>query len=883
MRKAWRWVAIVAVIFYLAGGQTESPAEAKPGTRPVFQGTILAMTAPSACPAGGCAAGQRMNMRFDFELSTYAQAISPNVKVCFYAPDSWATSWSVFTDPSPTVTGELTGLEYSRELDCAEDNARPAGYSLIAARVASINITMFSDSIPLDFRLANTASGSGRIVARLFERASDSDPFVRSKQSTTPTLTITSPAATSFVANNAAACGTYSPCYVNSGDDLPNGVGTGLRDAIEASPNGSTISIVGTYSIKSNTVAVDRPATITGLSGAVLTYTQTGACNQPMISLQASVTLQNLRINDGNCVNPGRTLVDINSSQPVTILSNDLVNGDNAIVVRDNAGGVIIRYNQITGNTGYAVYAETHANNAPFEITANNLHGNRSGSAIDCSADASGPVANRKANHNYWGTTSPTQEESHCAISPGKRLGAPILQDSKAAGVSAMQVTVKEEKIYEFDNQIAYRRNGGNEFDLFIVNHGFLSNDSVPFSTAGGGESPSPCSNAWDVFLLDGAAPSGALELFFKYNKTAACLAAINSNQYCDQTTNPAKYPLYWYDPATNATKGWNTTGARPENLTSGDGQATTCNITANEIQVTIDDSGRPNLTGDLNYTPFMVGIPVLRSFVPLASNQLITVTWTTNNEPDVEGFFVLRSIDGVNFSPINGDLIEHRGSTLTGITNPPYSFVDSGRVNGVTYYYRLQIVRADGRSLYSAIYPISANVATITPTFTASPTFTRTAPLPTNTFPPTRIPTQRPTVIPFSTFTPVPIPTTITPYMLRTATPLETSVDDKYPAPETVLTAIAMGTLDLTPGYPIEQTGAPTMEQTISLTAIGSVTPQPTPSKTIISPGQPQAVSSPGAWGSLLLGLLAGSIVVGSIGGWLFYRQKNSNSKPLS
>lgn len=876
MRRAWRWVAIFAVVFYLAGLEPNSPATAKPGMRPIFQGTILAMVGPTSCPAGGCAAGQRMNMRFDFELSSYSVGTNPNVKVCFYAPNTWAVS----ADNPATVVGELTGLDYDLVGNCAEDDAEPDGYSLIAAREASINVTTFSDSIPLAFRFSNTAGGSGRIVARLFEKAGDSVPFTRTQQSTTSTLTITAAGTPSYVANDAPACGSNSPCYINSADDFANGVGTGLRDAIEASAAGSTISVLGNYTIKSNTVVVDRAITLTGINDATLTYSQAGACTQPMLSLRAGITLRELTVNDGSCANPGRGLVEVNSSQAVIIESNNLVNGDNAIFVRDNTGAVTVRYNHITGNTGYGVYVETHTNNAPIEITANNLNDNRPGSAVECSAAASGPIANRKANHNYWGATSPTQENSHCTISAGKRLGAPVTQKTASAGVNALLVTVGSTKAYSFDNQIAYRRNGGNDFGLFIVDHGFIPSDSAPFTTAAGGESPSPCSNYWDVFLPDGTAPTGALELFFKYDKTSACLAAINSNQYCDQTATPAKYPLYWYDPATNATNWWDTTGARPENLTSGEGQATSCNISANEIQVTIDSSGRPNLTGDLNYTPFMVGIPILRTFVPLASNQTINVTWTTNNEPDVQGFYVLRSLDGVNFSPIS-DLIARRGSALTGIITPAYSFIDSGRVNGVTYYYRLQIVRTDGRSLYSVIYPVSANIATITPTFTASPTFTRTVPRPTNTFPPTRIPTQRPTIRPVFTSTPRPLSTTVTPFILRTATPLGTQPDAAYPAAELVETAIALGTLELTPGYPIDETEIWNLTEIAFLgtetlsTGTASATPQPTPSETIFPASTPESSLRPGAWASLLIGLLAGSVVVGGIGGWWYFRVK--------
>ncbi|MBE0696695.1 MAG: hypothetical protein IH586_07215 [Anaerolineaceae bacterium] len=440
-------------------------------------------------------------------------------------------------------------------------------------------------------------------------------------------------------------------------------------------------------------------------------------------------------------------------------------------------------------------------------------------------------------------------------------------------------VTVGSDKTYAFSSQIAYRRNGGADFPLFIMNHGYMPEGGAPFTFAAGGDSPSPCSNYWDVFLPDGVTPTGILELSFKYDKTAACLATINSSLYCDQTTTIANYPLYWYDPATNATNWWDTTGQRPENLSSGEGQATSCNISANEIQVSLDASGRPSLTGDLFYTPFMVGIPVLRTFLPLASSQNITITWTTNSEPDISGFYVLRSLDGANYTPITG-LIPNRGSALVGVISPPYSFVDTGRVNGVTYHYRLQILRTDGNSIYSIDYPISANIATITPTRTITPTFTRTVPLPTSTLAATRIFTSRPTSIPSKTTSPQPIATTVTPYNLITSTPFgqPTSTFDPFATlDETQIVLATEGTIfpfDSSEYPEFDLSGTPFPDGT-AIAMVSTLTPRPTPSETIFPSAAGGQVGSSGPWISLLLGLITSLAIIGSIGGWWYYRIK--------
>ncbi len=838
MRSAGRWVLIFMLVVTLAGLKPTGVTHAAIPARPAQQINTLTILSPTSCPGGGCAAGQRMNLRFDFEFLSYSPDANPNVKFCIYAP----TGWNVEADPIQTIQGELTAVDYQPINDCSPD-VTPDGYTLVIARQATITGRVFSDAVTMALRIGPNPTGAGRFLARLFE-STDGTTFIRTQQALAAILSVTPAAVQVFVANDAATCGSRSPCYLNSGDDLPDGLGTGLRDAVQAVPNGAIITALGTYTIKSNTVLIDRPVTLNGIDDSRITYSGSGPCSEAMLSLQAAVTLQGLNINDGTCSNPSRSLVEINSSSDVLIESNDLTGGDNAIYISDNSGTVRVRYNHVSGNAGFAIYAEGHSRGGALEVVANNLHAN--GNTIECSATATAPVANRRVNHNYWGQTSPTQQTSHCTLAEAKRLGAPIALRTGAAGVNVQLVTVRETKTYVFSNQIAFRRSGGSDYNLYIVDHGFLTSSGAPFTTAAGQASPSACSTYWDVFLPDGVSPTGALELSFKYDRITACQATINSSLFCGQSTTPALYPLYWYDPG-GVTGGWDTTGQKPENLTTGEGQATTCVINASEIQVSIDNTGRPALAADLGYTPFMVAVPILRSFQPLARNQAIDIVWTTNVEPDVTGFYVLRGESPNNLSQI-GEFIPRRGTALTGVISPPYTYVDTGLQNNVTYYYRLQIVRASGSPDYSQIVGLAANLPTITPTFTVSPTRTSTIPRPTPTPRPTNVPTQRPTAVPTWSATP------------RTETPTAT------------LFILETSTAE-TPAYPLpgdEMTGTP-------VAAARSVTPSPSATRTI-SPGAVEYVNRTAAWPwiSLLLGLLAGlAAVAAAAGGWWWYLRK--------
>lgn len=852
---------------------------------PVRQSTSLTMLAPAGCPAGGCAAGQRLSYRLNFELGQYAPSASnPNVKVCVYLPANWLDASSVQID----TTGGFTGISYTNVTSsgCAEDTLPPTGYVLASAVQTQMNAGYFYDTLNFHFRIARSATTPGSVLMRVFEDTTGAGTWVRTGQAFTSQISVLAwTGSTAYIAASPSAC-TQVPCFLNSEGDAPGGVGTGLRDAIDALPAGGRVVVLGTVTLKGQAVTLNKPLTLEGGANAVLTA-DGSVCSNPMLEITAGATLRGLTINDGACTSPNRTLILLNTPDAVLIESNDLLNGADAISVVNVGSSLTVRYNHITGNSGYALYWGS-TSSAPLVLVANNLHQNRSGSAVECAAGASAPVANRLANHNYWGEgVVPSANDSHCTLDPARRLGAPIARNSASAGVRAARLTVTTTKTYLFDNQIALQRSSdGSDVDVYVVNHGTDVPASLPSFSAGVG-SPNPCGYAFDVFLAENASPSGTLELSFKYNRSAACVAVIESTQYCELSANASKYPLWWLDPAGVLTAGWDTTGQNPAGSGAGgvSGQTTTCDMGQDEIRVAIDTSGKPSFS-ELGFTPFMVGLPIPATFRLLASNQTVTVQWSTTTEADITGFYVLRSLSATGpFDPIT-DLIPRKGSALSG---SDYTFVDGGRTNGVMNYYRLKVMRADGGYVYSDILSIVPN--TPTPTFT--PTRTRTwTPIPTFTatfrpFPsPTRAATTRPVNTPtrVASLTPTRSATAITGTPrtpTRTATPTAgtpgapTPTIEGYLPPEqgTPLPTSADG------GYlpPAEPTLTPggTIEATVTATVELSGTPASMEVGNTITPfltaslETPASVRNASDWISLVLGLLFG----GSVGlGFLWY-----------
>jgi hypothetical protein len=840
-----------------------------------IQTNALYLLSPTACPTGGCTAGQRLNMRVTFDLINYVTAQSPNVQVCAYTPNNWSAN-----DLSWVLVGGVTGATYQTgDTTCG---APPVGYTRLGGVQASLTTTdLFGDSLDFSLRIGNTATMNGSVLIRVYEYRSEgwtltTQPFYA--------VSVTPTADTIYVANDASTCGLNLPCYINSGSDLPTGFGTGLKDAIDSHPiptQPATIIILGNYQIKSNTVIVDKPHTIQGQAGSTLTYSGS-LCNQPMIRITAGGILRDLTINDGSCVFLNRDLVVVESPVDVLLEKNTLTEGRDAVRILDHTGDVLLQFNHITANSGYAVWRSPGLATGTVTAVANNLYANRAGVQAECNTHGA-------AEHNFWGFgTSAIGAVSQCTVSEGKRLGAPALPRTNAAGVEAEKVTVTNLKTYSFSSKVAYQRSGtGNDFDLYLVNHGFGSPENVPF-TGGTPGSLTPCSNYYDIFLAEGAIPAQTLDLFFRYDLTAGCTATIENSTYCGGT-DITQYPLWWYDPATNVTDGWDTTGQNPggSGAAGAVGQQTTCNLINKEIQVSIDASGRPGINNDLSFTPFVVGLPaqsssvVLTQFRALAGNSQAAIQWTTASEINTSGFYVLRSLtESGGFTRVS-DFVPRRGSGIGGGT---YEVVDTGLTNETTYYYRLEIVSASQESSFSnviSVIPISATTtatasststitttatsttsatvtitstgfthtptvtatitptgftqtqtitATITPTgFTPTPTITAsrtntTTPTLIFTFVPTRTRTRTPVIIPTLAFrSPTPLPTrtrfpTRTP-TLSTFAPTSDGITDGYPAPGTI-TIVATQPGGSPPPPAVEGTGYPVGD--VSITPIG-------------------------------------------------------------
>jgi hypothetical protein len=98
-----------------------------------------------------------------------------------------------------------------------------------------------------------------------------------------------------------------------------------------------------------------------------------------------------------------------------------------------------------------------------------------------------------------------------------------------------------------------------------------------------------------------------------------------------------------------------------------------------------VQQNGGPGLC-----TPTAV---MLRSLDARAKGRGIELRWRTGAEPSLLGFNLFRSDSASREKKVNGSLIRARGS-LRGVS---YRLVDRNVRAGVTYLYRLQVVKADG------------------------------------------------------------------------------------------------------------------------------------------------------------------------------------------
>lgn len=793
-----RLLAALAVLFILSLPQSTRAQ--------TIQSTSLTLQAPATCPPAGCAAGQTLNVRASFDLTAYQPPPGANVQLCIYTPINWSAA-----DLSMGLIGGVSGNSYQSSITSC--SVAPTAYNLLGGAQAALDAGAFGDWLDFSFRIGNTATTNGSVLVRVLERTADG--WQQTSQAFLG-VSVTATTDVVYVANDAAACGASSPCYINSGEDLPGGLGTGLKDAIDSHPlpgQPATILITGNYLIKNNAVLVDKPHTIQGVSDARITYLGT-SCNQPMLQITAGATLRDLTLNDGTCSSTSRSLVEVDSPQTVSLISNDLTGGQDAVRILDNDGDVILQFNHITGNSGYAVWRQAGARSGTVQAVANNFYANRSGFQVECNNKG-------RVDHNFWGFgVDPLTAISQCTFTVGKRLGAPALPRSDAAGVHAEKVTVTSTKTYSANGKVAFQHAPtDSDFDLFIVNHGSGSPDNVPF-TGGMPDSLTTCSNYYDLFLSDDVTvPPSLLDLFFRYDSTSGCTATVESTAYCN-SGSPALIPLWWYDPASNVTDGWDTTAQNPagSGAAGATGQTTVCDPILKEIQVSIDSSGRPNSTEDLNFTPFVVGLLPLPSsvifsqFTAIAGDTQAAVQWTTASEVNTSGFYLLRSqSESGGFSRVS-PFIPRRGS---GIGGAFYEVVDSGLTNDITYFYRLEIVSTTQESSFSGVISVIPQQATPTSTATSTPTPSSSpSPTATSTSTPTQTATSSATPTASGTqFTPTP---TVSPTTTLTFTPTITLTGTITPTRTITLTLIPTRTRTRTPViYPTVVYRSPTLPPT--------------------------------------------------------------------
>ena len=382
-----------------------------------------------------------------------------------------------------------------------------------------------------------------------------------------------------------------------------------------------------------------------------------------------------------------------------------------------------------------------------------------------------------------------------------------------------------------------------------------------------------------------------AVNLFFRYDQTTGCESIIESSTYCGGT-DATQFPLWWYDPQYHVTDGWDTTAQNPggTGANGASGQQTICNLTNNEIQVSLDSSGRPNLVDDLSAVPFVVGLPsvsssvVITQFSATPSDSQIRINWSTASEVNTYGFYVQRSlVSSSGFSRVSG-LIDSLGSSTSGSV---YNYLDSGLTNGTTYYYRLEIVSINLESTVSNVISAVPFIPTATLTFTPSLTVTPTRTItPTRTATPTRIPTRTP--IRYATYyylTPTRVPTR-TLFATRTSEASLTATASVTMDSGMIGTGYPVGTLDFLPtdggsNYPFPDVVYPTDgypasgEVNTPNSAIATAETTPEPGKGVESQSfYTKLVDLTRKYRPYLLGLLGLEIAAVIAASWYLYQR---------
>jgi hypothetical protein len=105
-------------------------------------------------------------------------------------------------------------------------------------------------------------------------------------------------------------------------------------------------------------------------------------------------------------------------------------------------------------------------------------------------------------------------------------------------------------------------------------------------------------------------------------------------------------------------------------------------------------------------------GVPPMQQIVPARATGMVIVEWTTESEFNLAGFNVYRSEkpDG-SFRKLNHTLIP---ASSDPVARGSYVFTDTMATAGITYYYQLEDVELDGRSIMHGPIELAAAADTI-------------------------------------------------------------------------------------------------------------------------------------------------------------------------
>lgn len=771
----------------------------------------LSLVSPAACPTSGCAAGQRLNFSMAFSVDPQFTE-SANTQICIYAPEvgqsgggeeTWADfSKGWITENDIYTAGQVNSI-------CTD--AAPSGDTYVVG-VYATHKNPLEDQINFALHINRTSDINGHVSAKIFQVDSNGTTW---KETTEPAEAFVVPISVApikqiaYAAEIPSNCGAFAPCFVHSGDDNVEGQGTSLYDAIQALEAGGEITILKDLRLKSNTVLVNKNLTIKGYDqNSMLTSINTEkACSEAMLRVESAVVLKGLTINDGNCpASSSRTLIEINSKNNATVQNCTLNSGNYGIHILNNTGRVEIAFNQIANNQDKAILVDTgSSDHGRVNIYANNIFNNGNPIQVNCN---DGGIAD----HNFWGESQlASKNTASCITSSGKELGAPILSATDGHGVQGIIKTVTDSFKYFFNGNIGVRHTEGGDYQVVIVNHGQGTDNNIPFLETGSGYIQ-PCGNFYDIFLSDDADPKN-LQLALKYDLNDYCINTIESDYYCGNA-NQARYPLWWYDPVNQTTNGWDRTGQLPEGPGGGgeSGQVTSCHTQLDEIIVSIDNTGRPGIISDLNFTPFTTGYiegAALTDFSVEFINFYARISWQTSMEKNVKRYEIYRSKQKDDAYQLISSITINDDST----TPTTYQFYDYYAELSTTYYYKLQVIHNSVDDEIIGIHgPVTLQVPG--PTVTNTPTITRT-PYPSST-PIYRTPTRdyRQSATPGSAPTPV-----------RTYRPTPTGGTE--PANDPTLTS----TPGRATGYPAGETSTPTAPAypANKMTDVAAITPSPT------------------------------------------------------